>query len=129
LELTTFQGELRAFEARYLCIVGVRYAELDELEAQIAEAQARMNPKDHKAEEQAAQARVQTQGSAQTVGDARELRQIPKFAPSDHLKKLYRDITKSIYPDLAADEQERLHGERLMAQGNDAYKEGNEARL
>jgi len=42
LELTTFQGELRAFEARYLCIIGVRYAELDELEAQIAEAQARL---------------------------------------------------------------------------------------
>ena len=42
MELTTFQGELRAFEARYLCIIGVRYAELDELEAQIAEAQARL---------------------------------------------------------------------------------------
>jgi hypothetical protein len=42
LELTTFQGELRAFEARYLHIIGVRYAEIDELEAQIAESQARL---------------------------------------------------------------------------------------
>jgi hypothetical protein len=46
LDLSTLQNELRAFEARYLRIVGVLYAELDELAARIAEAQARQRPSD-----------------------------------------------------------------------------------
>jgi hypothetical protein len=37
LELATLQAELRAFEGQYLRIVGSRYAELDEIEAQIAD--------------------------------------------------------------------------------------------
>jgi hypothetical protein len=51
LDLATLQAELRAFENRYLRIVGVRYTELDEIEAQIAETQARLNPKDGKVKE------------------------------------------------------------------------------
>jgi multidrug efflux pump subunit AcrA (membrane-fusion protein) len=37
LELATAQAELHTFERRYLRVVGVRYAELDDIEAQIAE--------------------------------------------------------------------------------------------
>ena len=44
LDLTTLKAELTIFETRYLCEVGVLYAELDEIEAQIAEAQAHLNP-------------------------------------------------------------------------------------
>ena len=67
LELTSLQSELHAFEARYLHVVGIHYAELDELEAQIAEAQAHLSLKDDKLQEQASQARTQAQESAQTV--------------------------------------------------------------
>lgn len=37
LDLATFQAELRAFEREYLQVVGIRYTELDQIEARIAE--------------------------------------------------------------------------------------------
>ena len=44
IDLATLRAELTDFESRYLRTVGVLYAELDDIEAQIAEAQARRNP-------------------------------------------------------------------------------------
>ena len=128
LDLATLQAQLSAFEARYLRIVGVRYAELDDIEAQIAEAQRELNPNDSKAQEQAAQARAQARESAQAAGAAQEQAQ-EKFKPSESLKKLYREIAKRIHPDLTLDEEERARREQLMAEANRAYEEGNEAKL
>jgi hypothetical protein len=53
LDLATLRAELAEFESRYLRTVGVLYAELDEIEAQIAEAQARRKPSDSEAQERA----------------------------------------------------------------------------
>ena len=58
LELATLRSELIAFERRYLEVVGCRYAELDTLEAQIAEAVARSRPADPSARQQAESARA-----------------------------------------------------------------------
>lgn len=44
LQLMSLKGELSAFERLYLKQVGVLYAELDEIEAQIAELLARRDP-------------------------------------------------------------------------------------
>lgn len=128
LDLATLQAESNAFEARYLRIVGVRYAELDDIEAQIAEAQRELNPNDSKAQEQAAQARAQAWESAQAAGATQEQAQ-EKFKPSESLKKLYREIAKRIHPDLALDEEARARREQLMAEANSAYEEGDEAKL
>jgi hypothetical protein len=126
---TTLQSELRAFEARYLRVVGIHYAELDELEAQIAEAQARLSPQDARLQEHASQSRTQAQESARTVGDRSEPRQPDTFQPSERLKKVYRDLAKRIHPDLTTDEHERTRRQRLMAEANDAYAAGDEPRL
>jgi len=128
LDLTTLRAELLTFEACYLREVGVLYAELDEIEARIAEAQARLNPRDHRVQEQAAKARAQARDSAQATRAAHPGEQ-KKFTASESLKKLYREVAKSIHPDLATDKGERAHRERLMAKANRAYEEGDEAKL
>ena len=127
--MATLQAELRTFERRYLRIVGVRYAELDEIEAKIAEALARLNPKDSKAQEQATQTRTQAQESAQATSNVKDTEQPYKFKPSEGLKKLYREVAKRIHPDLATDEEERIRRQQLMAEANQAYEEGDEERL
>lgn len=129
LDLTTLKAELQTFEARYLQEVGVLYAELDDIEAQIAEAQAHLNPRDQQAHEQATKARVQAQESAQAAGSAQKLGEQKKFTAPENLKKLYRDVAKSIHPDLATDEAERVRRQTVMAEANQAYAEGNEAKL
>jgi len=126
LDLATLQAELRAFEGRYLRIVGVRYAALDEIEAQIAEAQARLNPGDSTAQRGAAQARAEAQESAQA---AKEAGPQLKFTPSENLKKTFREVAKRLHPDLTTDEKERTRRQRLMAEANRAYAEGDETRL
>lgn len=129
LDLTTLKAELTVFELRYLREVGIFYAELDEIEAQIAEAQARLNPTNQQAQEQASRARAQAQESAQAAGATQKLGEQKKFTTSESLKKLYRDIAKRIHPDLATDEAERARRQRLMADANQAYAEGDESRL
>lgn len=129
LDLATLQAELRAFEQQYLRIVGSRYAQLDEIRAQIAEARARLQPTDRQAKEEAEQARAQASESADGATSAEIERAQLRFIPSDDLKKLYREIARAIHPDLATDEQERTRRHKFMVDVNRAYEDGNEARL
>ena len=129
LDLATLQAELHAFERRYLRIVGIRYAELDEIDAQIAGALAEASPKNSEAQERAFQARTQANESAQASKIAQQPGRRDKFTPSDALKKLYREVAKCIHPDLAIDENDRVRRQRFMAEANQAYEDGDEARL
>ena len=129
LELRTLQAQLRVFEAEYFRIVGIRYAELDEIKAKILEFQARRNPENEKARQRAEQARFRAEESAKETRGFLEKEKPKKFSPSESLKNLYRRVAKSIHPDLATDERECARRQRLMAEANRAYEEGNEARL
>jgi hypothetical protein len=127
LELATIQAELHSFESRYFRIVGVLLAELDDINAQIAEAESRINPDDEKAKEKATEARDQANDSAEAAGGAEKEEKL--FRPSDSLKKLYRDLAKLIHPDLAVDEDVRLRCQKLMAEANRAYEACDEEKL
>ena len=129
LDLATLQAELRSFEGTYLRVVGFRLAELDEIEAQIAEAESRNQPRDPKAQDRASQARVQAQESARAVEAEQATGKREPFTPSENLKKLFREVAKRIHPDLATDESERKRRHELMTEANRAYEEGDEARL
>jgi len=128
LDLATLQAELNTFEASYFQTVGVRLAELDEVEAKIAEVEARLEPQDNNIKEQAAQARAQAQKSAEATGIIKESRG-EKFKPSESLKKFYREVAKCIHPDLAVDENDRLRRQELMVEANGAYEKGDETKL
>jgi hypothetical protein len=64
LDIATFRVELHAFERRYLRIVGVKFVEIDVLEAQIAEALNRRDPSDETSRPRAEQARSKATPSA-----------------------------------------------------------------
>jgi serine/threonine protein kinase len=129
LELVTLQAELRDFESRYLGIVGVRYTELDEIEAQIAEAIATLDPNDETARAQAEQARFQAQESAQATESVSSDKPSGECAPSDRLKRLRREAARLIHPDTVLDEGEKQRHHEWMAKVNKAFDDRDEVGL
>ncbi|HEV2297938.1 MAG TPA: J domain-containing protein [Candidatus Acidoferrales bacterium] len=128
LRLASLRGELGALEQRYLKFVGLPYAELDELRAQIAERMAAEDPSNERLQRAAreARARANESRSATAMKEAEE----PKhFSPSPEIKRLYREVAKRIHPDLTADDADRARRQELMAEANKAYQRGDEINL
>lgn len=128
LQLVGLRGELSAFERLYLKRVGILYAELDEIEAQIAELLAQRDPGNRKAQGAAKEARARADES-RTGADELAVRETTRFAPPPSLKSLYREVARRIHPDLALNEADRAKRQRLMAQANQAYENGDEGKL
>ena len=128
LRAANLGAELRAFERRYLHFVGLRYAELDELKAQIAERLAKEQPTNERAQQAARDARARADETKSAAGDkaAEEPR---AFKASPEIKRLYRDVAKRIHPDLTSDREDRAKRQILMAEANEAYERGDEAQL
>jgi hypothetical protein len=129
LDLATERAELYAFETRYLRVVGARYAELDQIQVQIAEQLAKRQPNDQAANERATRAREQAEESARTARAAQSPDRPADFRPPENLKRLYREAAKRIHPDLTTDPEARERRQHLMAEVNRAYEEGNATRL
>jgi len=122
LHLANLRAELSAFAGQYLRQVGVLYAELDEWNAKLAELVAD-ETRTAEARSAATQARAQAAESrAASRGDAAQAKE---FAVSPELKSLYREVAKRVHPDLAIDEDDRKQRDRLMAEANRAYQNGD----
>ncbi len=126
--LATLLIEMYRFQRAYLRVVGRRYAELDELEARVAEALAELAPGDKAAREEAQRTRQRAEESAESVGEP-----VPPDAkegetPSEQLRKIYREVAKKVHPDLGTD-IDRAERVRVMTEANQAYESGDEARL
>ena len=122
LELADVRAQLKSFEGRYLRQVGVLYAELDDLDARIAELEALLESsvttrqRAERARKRADDTHEATHGEASKAAD---------FKPSADLKTLFREVAKRIHPDFAKDDAERQRRTRLMAKANEAYSRGD----
>jgi hypothetical protein len=129
LDRATLQVDLATFEKSYFEVVGRRYAELDQLEAAIAEGLASQNPRDQAAEERAKDARAKAEDSRRTVEEREEQRGRGRMDQPESLREGYRQAAKLLHPDLTLDPKQKEIRHRLMAQLNEAYAEGDEERI
>ncbi len=128
LRSENLRAELGAFERRYLHFVGVRYAELDEWKAQIAERLAKEQPGNERAQQAARDARSRADETKSSAGD-RAPEEPRAFQSSPEMKRLYREVAKRIHPDLTSDREDRVKRQHLMAEANEAYERGDDAQL
>ncbi len=127
-EMTDLRTELAQFEANYSMQVGRLYAELDDIEAQIAEEEYKLVPDDEEIKKKAEELRRRAEESAARALEAAEAAE-KKWEPTVEAKKAYHNLARTIHPDLALDaaEKEKRHG--LMAQLNQAYSSGDQTKL
>lgn len=125
LALETAKTETAQFQHRYYQTVGRLYAQLDELEAQIANAHVAQFPDDVAAQAHAQAAQEQARKSAEEAGLVEAL-PVPPPEITPELKLAYRQAAKLMHPDRATTEPERLRRTSLMAQVNRAYESGDQ---
>jgi hypothetical protein len=125
LLLETTKTETAQFQHRYYQTVGRLYVQLDELDAQIANAQMEHAPDDAVAQAHAQAAVEQARKSAEEAGLI-EAQPAPPPVITPELKQAYRQAAKLMHPDRATTERERLRRNALMAQVNLAYESGNQ---
>lgn len=128
LRAANLRAELGAFERQYLHFVGSRYAELDELNAQVAERIAQAQPHNERAQQAARDARARAASTKSSAGE-KSAHEPKPFHASAELKRLYRDVARRIHPDLTSDRDDRAKRQALMAQANEAYERGDESLL
>lgn len=117
-EITRAQSDLAAFGIRYRQEVGLLHEELDELERAIAEAELGELSK-----------LVEGGAGGQAAPPARPRpEEAPRFT-SDAVRSLFREVAKTIHPDLARDDLTREQRHALMVEANRAYALGDEDRL
>ena len=125
LELETAKTETAQFQRRYYEMVGRFYAQLDELDAQIANAQAGLSPDDAAAKVHAQAAQEQARKSAEEAGLI-EAQPPPPLVITPQLKQAFRRAAMMMHPDRAATDPERLRRHGLMIKVNLAYERGDQ---
>jgi hypothetical protein len=130
LSLVTLRTDLSLFERRYLRIVGLRLAELDEIEAAILQQRSK-DSRDGEllARARDAAARADASRRAASSGGDGAPPPIEGSVANDELRQLYRDVARRVHPDLAPDESARAARTEFMARANKAYAERDEIAL
>jgi hypothetical protein len=125
LALETIKTETAQFQHRYYHAVGRLYAQLDEIDARIANLRMKQAPDDPilRAHVQSAEAQAKQSGDEAGLNEAQP-KPPPVIEPA--LKQVYRQAVKLMHPDLATTEHERQRRTELMALVNLAYERGDQ---
>lgn len=123
IALDAVRSELQHLQSRYLDAVGGYYRRLIDLDAETLELEVRMGLREPP--DDPADAAGDGGPAAGDAGDGCGNR----GAPSTDLKKIFRNLAKTLHPDLALDEPARWRRHSLMAEANRAYAERDEDRL
>jgi hypothetical protein len=118
VELNGLKVELRDLQTRYLSEIGALYRELNDLETQVIAVEVRAGLRPPPADDAVDDAGAPDASACTELG-----------APSDMLKRVFRDVARNIHPDRAPDEAARLRRHSLMAEANRAYAERDADRL
>ncbi len=127
-DMADLRGELERFEAQYSMQVGRLYAEIDEIEAAIAEEELKLVPDDEEIKKRVEELRRKAEESAARAAAA-EAAEKADWKPTAEAKKAYHDLARTIHPDLALDSEEKERRHVLMAELNKAYSSGDQVRL
>ena len=125
-DLAQLRAQLAHFEGRYFRQVGILYAELDDIQARIAEREVDLYDSDP-ARLRAQQARERANETQAAALDDTPAADLPDPTPT--LKSLFREVARRIHPDFAQDPAEAQHFTLLMARANQAYRRGDTAAL
>ena len=128
LTLETLKAETAQFQYHYYQSVGRLYVELDELHAQIARAEAGLEPENAQALAEAEAAEQQAQKSAEEAGIT-EKQPAPPPEITQELKQTFRQAAKLMHPDRATTDAERDRRHIFMSQVNVAYGKGDQAAI
>ena len=116
-EVQRATADLAAFRLLYRREVGQLHEELEELERKIAEA------------ELGELSKLVEEGAGGPAAEATASRPAAPRFTSDGVRKLFRDVARTIHPDLAQDDITRDRRHALMIEANRAYALGDEERL
>jgi len=126
-EMAELRIALQQFEAQYTMQVGRLYADLDDIEARIAEEEYKLVPDDEEIKKKAEEMRRVAEESARRAADAENA--AAKWEPTDDAKRIYRALARSMHPDLAIDPVEKAKRHALMAELNLAYSAGDQTTM
>ncbi|MFE4795488.1 hypothetical protein ACFRFL_10360 [Streptomyces sp. NPDC056708] len=147
IAVETFRVEIENFSRLHHQKLGPMYARLDELDAQIAEAQAARtgDPEDLRKAQEARAIVMPMPGVDELFHDwidsdglspeaaamltEQPVRPPKRVRPTEEARKLYRELARKAHPDLAQDETERARREEFITRVNAAYGRGDEALL
>jgi hypothetical protein len=126
-ELAEVRNLLAVFGRAHARMFAPLLAELDEIEARIAEVHAaRSGRADDQRDAETARERAQQSAKEADEEKVRATRaDPPRPAPTGEAKRMYRKLARRCHPDLADDEADRQRREVFMARVNDAYSRGD----